>query len=434
MISLWLTLAVLLLVAAIFIFWPLFRFRKVAGSPILDQGEVRLRLAENVRIFREHLAELEANLATDAIDQTQFAQLKLELERNLLDDETSLRAINKKSSQWLGAKFVLVLSAITILGGIFFYQKRGSVDDVYIYSLQQAKMQQDYQDMLQNRNPDTARSQTLIAEFKARLVAKPDSVQYWFLLARAYMEISNFDAAVGAYQQILQRDPQSPMIMAELAQAMFLRDGSKMSQAVVDLAKSAVTLDPQNTMALGLLGIDAFGRKDYRTTIRYWQKAIDVVGTDSQGGMALVRGIERAKTQFVAEGGKEEDLVAKSVYAVKLIVSIGPNARVSKDQVVFIYARAWKGSPMPLAISRIKVSDLPQIITLDETMAMSPVASLATATEIEVVARISPEGSAQAKIGDWQAKQGPISMKSIPSQIELVVNEQLTADTLNSQP
>jgi len=102
--------------------------------------------------------------------------------------------------------------------------------------------------------------------------------------------------------------------------------------------------------------------------------------------------------------------------------------KATSDQIVFIYARAWKGSPMPLAIKRVKVSDLPTLILLDETMAMSPMATLANTPEIEVVARVSTDGTAQTKVGDWQAKQGPISMKAIPEKIELQINEQVKTD------
>lgn len=430
MMTLWLALVGLLLLSVVFVAWPLWRHRRSAANPALDQDEIKSRLAENVRIFREHLAELENNLASKAIDAQQFAQLKLELERNLLDDEASLHALHKNSSQHLGVKVVVGFSVLVLLGGIFFYQKYGSADDVYIQTLQQEKMRQDYQDMLQNRNPNPANAQALIVEIQARLKAKPDNLQYWFLLARTQMELANFAEAVKAYQQVLTRDPQSSMIMSELAQAIFLRDGNKITPPVVDLAKSAVTLDSKNTMALGLLGIDAYSGQDYRAAIQYWQKSVDIAGVDSQGGRALSAGIEKARQSFIAAGGKLEDLVAKSAYAIKLSVSLGAKAKVSQDQTVFIYARAWQGSPMPLAIARIKVSELPKTIQLDETMAMSPASSLATATDIEVVARVSPSGSAKAEIGDWQAKQGPISMKSVPELLQLEINEQLTAESL----
>jgi cytochrome c-type biogenesis protein CcmH len=427
----WLPLAAMAALAAVFFIWPIFRFRNAGSAPVSD--DLNTRLAENVRIFREHLAELEANLASQAIDQTQFSQLKLELERNLLEDEASIRANHPRQVSGLGSKLIVGLSLVVIAGGIYFYLQRGSADDVLIKQLQDTKMQQDYQDMLQNREPNAARTQELIAQLKSRLEEKPENLQLWFLLARSYMEQGAYAEATTAYQQLLQRDPQSPMVMSELAQAMFLRDGNRMTPPVVDLAKNALTLDPKNTTALGLLGIDAYGRKDYKATIRYWQQSVDSLGTNSSGGQALAAGIERAKRDFIASGGSLDELGGKSAYALTLKVSIGPKAKVTKDQVVFIYARAWKGSPMPLAISRIKVADLPATITLDETMAMSPAASLANATDVEVVARVSPEGSAQAKVGDWQAKQGPISMKSIPEELPLEINEQLTTESLAPQ-
>jgi cytochrome c-type biogenesis protein CcmH len=430
MMALWLAIAGLSLLSAVFVIWPLWRYKNLAASPALDRVEIQARLDENVRIYREHLAELENSLASQAIDEAQFSQLKLELERNLLDDEASLHALQKHSSQRVGAKVVISFCAIILLGGIFFYKYYGSADDVNIQILQQEKLQQDYQDMLQNRNPDPVRAQQLITEFEDRLKVKPDNIQYLFLLARAQMDVGNFAEAVKAYQRVLTLDSQSAMIMAELAQALFLRDGNKITPPVVDLAKGAMTLDSKNTMALGLLGIDAYNRKDYPATIKYWQKIVDISGADSQGGRALAVGIERAKQAFVAEGGKLEGLAVKSAYVVKVSVSLGEKVNANPDHTLFVYARAWQGSPMPLAIARIKVSDLPTVIQLDETMAMSPASSLANATDIEVVARISPTGSAKAEVGDWIAKQGPISMKAVPEKIELRINDVITTSAL----
>ena len=428
MIGLWLPFLILAIVALAFFLWPLWRYRSTLNTAVPNEAEVQNRLAENVRIFREHLGELENSLANQSISREEFNQLKIELERNLLDDEASLRAKLLPSSRGTGIKIAVVFCVLVLLSGIFFYQKRGNLPDVYIQNLQQEKMQLDYQDMVQNRDPNPARAQQLITEFEDRLEQKPDNVQYWFLLARAQMEVGNFAEAVKAYQRVLELDSKSAMIMAELAQALFLRDGNKTTPETVDLAKEALVLDPKNTMALGLLGIDAFGKKDYRAAIRYWQKSVDLLSPDSQGRRALVAGIEKAKQSYINEGGKADDLVATSAYAVKLLVSLGDKVKASPEQTVFVYARAWQGSPMPLAIARIKVSDLPVSLQLDESMAMSPSASLATATDIEVVARISPSGSAKAEVGDWLVKQGPISMSAIPEKIDLKINEQITAD------
>lgn len=431
MTTLWFAIGALLLLAAVFMAWPLWRYRHTAKQTlVLSEAELNARLNENVRLFREHLRELENNLASQAIDAEQFAQLKVELERNLLDDESSLRTTTATMPLVIGIKTAAIFSLVLLILAVLLYQQFGSAADVSVQALQQQKMQQDYQSMLQNRTSEPALTQALIGEYQERVKAKPQNTQYWFLLARAQMEVSNFTEAVQAYQHVLELDPQSSMVMAELAQAMFLRDGNKVSPPIADLAKKALSIDPKNTMALGLTGIDAFHKKDYREAIRYWQKTIDLIGPEAAGANALLAGIERAKEQFVAAGGKAEELTTKSAYALQVSVRLGDKVKAAADQTVFIYARAWQGSPMPLAIIRVKVSELPKVVTLDETMAMSPAASLATATEIEVVARISSDGTAQTKVGDWQVKQGPISMQSIPEKIELQINEQVKSDVV----
>ena len=80
---------------------------------------------------------------------------------------------------------------------------------------------------------------------------------------------------------------------------------------------------------------------------------------------------------------------------------------------------------MPLAINRVQVSQLPLTITLDESMAMSPQFTLANASQIEVVARISEDGSATAKPGDWQVSQGPIDINQLPESINLVIEKRM---------
>jgi len=55
-----------------------------------------------------------------------------------------LRALHKNSSQALGIKVVVGFSVLVLAAGIFFYQQRGSVTDVYIQSLQQEKLGEDY--------------------------------------------------------------------------------------------------------------------------------------------------------------------------------------------------------------------------------------------------------------------------------------------------
>jgi len=114
-------------------------------------------------------------------------------------------------------------------------------------------------------------------------------------------------------------------------------------------------------------------------------------------------------------------------------VSIAESIDYDPDQWVFIYAREWGGSPMPLAITRIPAEQLPMTIVLDDTMAMSSAASLGRAEQVELVARLSLDGDAIPKPGDWQGTLGPVSTQNIPESLELVIDEAITED-LDEEP
>src|SRR5690606_31649538 len=181
-------------------------------------------------------------------------------------------------------------------------QRWGSAPDVAIHQLQQQKNQLDYQDMLQNRQPDPQRALEFMAAVEARLEQKPESTQYWFVLARSAMEVGDYARAVNAYERILPLDPEASIVKGELAQAMFLRDKNRLRPAIVHLAESALLLDAQNTTALGLLGINAFEQKNFTAAVEYWQRAVAILGPEAPGSQALQGGIARAQSEAKKAG------------------------------------------------------------------------------------------------------------------------------------
>jgi len=425
MMSLWFGVTLLSVLALGFIFWPLVRYGKQQNGQ--SSEVVADRLAENVRLFHEHIAELEVQLTAGRIDQPQFEQLKLEQERALLEDEADIRAAQQNRTLGAGLKTLSVIGVLLIAVSWGLYQHLGSSADVEIRLAQELKQELDNADYLAGRNPDPVRAREMVRLIEARLADEPEQLQYWFFLARMQMDLNDFTKAVTAYQQVLQRDSSSAMVMAELAQAMFLRDGNKMSPPITDLVEKVLKAEPDNTMALGLAGIDAFGKKDYVSAIKYWEHTVKLTGQDSPGSQALVAGIERAATLYFAEGGTEESLAAaRAGRQLTINVSLAEGVAASPEQIVFVYARAWQGAKMPLAIARVPVSELPKRIVLTEAMAMTPAMSLGSVDNVEVVARISQDGTAAAKAGDWQGSFGPVDMKALPPDLSIKIDQKVT--------
>lgn len=423
--EIWVVFLLMILLGSVFFIIPLLHSRRATNAKTADVPDQSV-IQENIRLFREQLAELEQQRNNQRISQDEFASLKLELERNLL--QTSQGLMNLSSTQQAtSSKLIFVLVFVLFAAGVLgLYKHLGANDDLQIVQAYNQKQQLDYQAMLDGKPLDTTQADALIPMLEARLQETPDNLHYWFLLARLASEKNDYAKAASAYEEVLKVDTTSGMVKAELAQAIFLRDKNQITDRVGQLAQEALDQDPNNATALGLTGIYQFSKKQYLEAIKTWQKAVNLLGANTESGHGLSQGINKAKELYLAEGGSQEVLDKLFVSRkINLQVSLSAGVTAKPDQLVYVYARAWQGAKMPLAINRVQVSQLPLTITLDESMAMSPQFTLANASQIEVLARISEDGSATAKPGDWQVSQGPIDINQLPESINLVIEKRM---------
>src|SRR5690606_4715293 len=93
-----------------------------------------------------------------------------------------------------------------------------------------------------------------------------------------------------------------------------------------------------------------------------------------------------------------------STHALTVRVAMDPDfasvVRLDPDAVVFVIARIPGGSPMQVAAQRRLVRDLPRVQTLDDSDAVMPTQALSAVQEVELLARISSDGTATPQEGD----------------------------------
>jgi cytochrome c-type biogenesis protein CcmH len=105
-----------------------------------------------------------------------------------------------------------------------------------------------------------------------------------------------------------------------------------------------------------------------------------------------------------APGGSKGEAPA----ALRLALSLAPGLSAAPDATVFVFART-PGTPMPLAVDRFLVGELPREVVLDEGSAMIPGQGLGSVPALEVVARVTASGGVRAAPGDLEGRLGPLS-------------------------
>ncbi|MFD1217931.1 c-type cytochrome biogenesis protein CcmI [Microbulbifer celer] len=433
MIELWLMLGALLLPLAVCIAWPMLRRSRkpVANSEggAADNAAESIARSTQAALFREHEAELEASRASGAISEKEFKTLRAEMARKLMVEEHASYRLSGVRGGGRGLLFVLAFAIPFCAVGL--YLSWGAHGDVALY-----------RDIVSSQSgaTDSVAEASITQRLRERAESHPDDLSSRYVLAQRLLVSNDLSGAVKQYRYIVARQPQATHIRAELAQALFFASGSKMTDEVTDQVNQVLEGDPNNGTALGLAGIAAFEREEFRAARDYWRKALAQTTSGSGAAQALSAGVARAE-RAMAEAGMDDDadapasaVVASSPQqpssdaagadSIRVQVSLSPAIDAAPDTPVFIYARGTD-SPMPLAIVRLTAADLPAEVVLDESRAMMPGRSIETVDQVQVLARLAVKGNARPAPGDWQGDVVTLKRAEFAQPIAITIDTEL---------
>ncbi len=404
------------LLAIGFMVWPTIFLAKKYRQELRSNA----RADTNEGVYRDHVVELEQTLVRGEISADDLVGLKRDLEMTMIEENHMGVDMGDKpiTSSFKSRIPVLILVFLLPVLTLLLYSVFGAKEDWEIYQLARDRVNVPVEGLEELSNE-------LILALQERVKDDPENAQNWYLLASTAVDQGMFEEAVRAYRQVLVIESNAPAVKAELAQALFLRAGNTITPDVRQHTNEVLAVAPNMPTALGLAGIDAYRSGEYSNAIAHWKKALIQLDPNSDAAQALTGGIARAKVALSETRG---ELLSGAVAgpSLTLVVSLGKgNTLVQPSDTVFIYARAWQGPPMPLAIQKISASELPITLSLDNSMSMMRGMDLSAFPQVEVIARISSTGSATSQPGDWQVKHGPVIVASQKDPIALVISEQI---------
>lgn len=411
--------AVMVVIALAWLLWPLLR---------TGQRATVERHVANATIYRDQFADLDADLKRGSISEVQYKEAKAELERRLLD-EARADAVPPPSSRGGRAPAVVIALSVPVLAGLL-YWKLGAPD---AFSPLATPIESAHQ-------LTAGQVEEMVQQLSARLQREPDNAEGWAILARTYYTMRKFPEAAAAYARLIKLVPDDADLLADYADALAMSQGRDLSGKPMELVQAALKVDPNQWKALAMAGTAAFDRKDYKGAVAYWERLRDSQEPDSPIVKSIAASIDEARrlggmppgvaaasapqkaapaTPMAAapkaeapksEAGKGATAATVTTVGGTVNLSDAMKAKVAPTDTVFIFARAAEGSRMPLALTQVKVSELPAKFTLDDTMAMSKDMKLSSVPMIVVGARVSKSGRPMPSSGDLEGLSKPVAV------------------------
>ena len=354
----------------------------------------------NAAILRDQLARLEQDLAEGTLRQDDYLQARAELQRRVLEDtshEDAAPTLQAPKRTLAAIALLLPLAAIAL------YFTIGNPAGMSAPQVAQSVTQQDVERM--------------VKELADRLAKEPGNLKGWAMLARSYKVMGRSLEAQQAFERAGAFIDDDAQLLAEYADVVATNANGNLAGKPAALLEKALKVDPNNGMALWLAGTVALNEKDYDRTLALWERLSKLLQPGSEDARTLQGAVDKvrevagkgpaagADTRAAASansGAKAAgDAAANSAGSISGTVELAPalKAQAAPGDTVMVIARV-PGTRMPVAVLRVRASDLPLKFTLDDSLSMSPQARISAATEVDVEARISKSGLAKPEPGD----------------------------------
>lgn len=359
--------------------------------------------AANAAVFKQRLEELKAERERGDLDDEALSQLEAELQRQLLAETVTEDSAARQER--LPAWLLPLLLVLSVGASAMLYRSLGAWPEMAVNELQA--------ELAGKRRFSPEDIRALSQAIETSLQFRPENPELRFWHAQLAIEQGNYSAAVASYRELLAGEPRNAMLMAQLAQALFLRDGRKLDGEARALMEQAIALDPAQTTALGMLGMDAFERGDYAQAVQRWTALLSSLSPQSPQSQVIGEALARAK-QLALENG--------TLGGIVVLVDRADSVSLPDQGVLYVFAKAADGPGFPLAVVRKPQSgdiSWPQQFVLTPADAMRADMTLDKFEDVKLTARFSRGGSVAPTAGDveghsaqlrWRSLEGPVSL------------------------
>lgn len=414
MILMWASFALLTLIALLFIIVPFLKKERIVT--ITHNANAQL-----ISIYEQRLVELQADLDNQRIDSQNHSEAIIELKRRLLNELSPEKSLNSRGDNRIfaltGAAFLIALAGI-------FYAMTGSQQQIAAWHDAMDNLA-DYgqRAVMQKGEPLTKNElQAFALALRTKLSQSGDDEVAWMLLGRVALMLNEFDMAKQSFDKTLKINPDNMQALVSYSQVLLLEGSEENMTRAAGMLSKVLQAQPNNLDAISLLALIAFERKDWVQAKAAFEVLLASMDeSDTRYAMINQRISEidlQIAQQNVATSG--DQLAAQSIQ-----VTVDIDSQLADKQpnngILFVFAKAAKGSPMPLAVVKLTDYSFPITVELSDANAMMAGLNLSSASEIIISARISNDDSVMPSTGELEGHSQVLASKEV-RQVQLNID------------
>lgn len=266
-----------------------------------------------------------------------------------------------------------------------------------------------------------------IAELRTELKQNPNQPEGWQLLGKTLASVGKSAESSEAFAQAVKLLPDDPNLLVEAAQArLYASSDRKLDSQAIAWVKHALTQQPGHQRATWLLGISQRQNGQPAEAAKTWEPLLSQVDPATSATLRKQIDDARAEAGLPPRPATAPASVASNAgtNALTVKVALDPDfasrVRLRGDATVFVIARIPGGPPMPVAVEKHTLQELPLSLTLDDGDSPMPTQKLSALKEVELIARLSASGDPMRQEGDLESKPVRVTLPA-SAPVELVL-------------
>lgn len=351
-------------------------------------------IATHKTLYKKRLAELNQDKKNLFLSDSEYDARLAELQTQLLyDDEHKADAFT--NSQRTSAITLISISALVLISSSLIYLWIGTGK---VGMLKFIPTSEDLAEI----DADTIRA------LEDRIKKENNTAVMWHQLGTMYFEREAYEDSQRVFKTAIDMQSDNSMYFSDYAEALIMLNNKIVSaEAFIHLEK-ALNLDQKNPKALWLVALHYSQNNDSQNQLIYLTRLRSLLEPTDQIYAQITNIIEGISTQ-TQETSKTD---SSAEITANINIDDALREKISGEDIVFVYAKAISGPPMPLAVAKYAFSDLPKTIVLNDQMAMMPNMIISDHEEVEVSVLISKSGKIGINQGDLKGSVKPVSTKA----------------------